>query len=79
MFGMEIAALKHACAVADRCGNSTQVCARVDTLPQQAVPTCPAAATCLHRIDRLSCTQDNPDELLDTLARIPACQDALGC
>jgi hypothetical protein len=71
--------IKHACAVASRCGNDVPMCQAVAALPDQQMPACPAAAACLRRIDRLSCAQDNPDELLDTVMRVPECQTAMGC
>jgi hypothetical protein len=76
---VQLAAFKHACAVATRCGNDTPICQTLAMLPDQPLPRCAAAAACLRRIDRLTCAQDNPDELLDVVTSVHECTLALGC
>jgi hypothetical protein len=78
-FAIELAALKHACAVARRCGNDAPVCQAIAVIPDQPLPSCAAAAACLRRMDRLSCTQDNPDDLLDVVMGATDCATAMGC
>jgi hypothetical protein len=74
------AALKHVCTVIERCGTTADACSLADAAPALKLPSCAMATTCLRRIDRLSCTQANPDDPLELFRVVHECAEALtGC
>ena len=84
--GMMGAVLKHGCERMKQCGSTADTIRMtcdltLRSLPQQAVPSCPAAQRCLDRVDQMSCgaTGDDMTVILGLMTSLQDCVEAMSC
>lgn len=73
--------LQRECATLRGCGTADDTqCTAIENTPAPPLPaSCPAAAECLRQINRMTCTQLDPDNLLEPLGKLSECRDATRC
>jgi hypothetical protein len=74
-------ALQRECRVLRGCGTADDAqCSMIEALPALPLPaSCPAASECIRVISRMTCTQLDPDNMLEPLSKLSECRDAERC